>query len=80
MGTSGQGAYQGGRRPKGAMGILHLRDTGCFAFRIGDMVTDSEDGEGPGQFSVQVRAEDHGDAAAAREGRELVIPFVGGSN
>ena len=44
------------------------------------MGTDSGDGEGPGQFSVQGRAEDHGEAAAAKEVRELVLPFVGGSN
>ena len=29
---------------------------------------------------MQVRAEDHGEAAAAREGQELLLPFVGGSN
>ena len=44
------------------------------------MGTDSKDGEGPGKFSVQGRAEDHGEAAVAREGRELVLTFVGGSN
>ena len=41
---------------------------------------DSEDGEGPGQFSVQGRAEDHREAAAAREGQDMVLPFVGRSN
>ena len=44
------------------------------------MGDDSEDGEDPGHFLVQGRAEDYGEAAAAREGRELVLPFVGGSN
>ena len=44
------------------------------------MGTDGEDRKGHGQFSVQGRAEDHGGAAAAREGRDLVLPFVGGSN
>ena len=44
------------------------------------MGADSEDGEGPGKFSVQGRAEDHREAAAAREGRDLVLTFVGGSN
>ena len=44
------------------------------------MGSDSKDGEVPGQFSVQVRAEDHGEADAAREGQYLVLPFVGGSN
>ena len=44
------------------------------------MGSDREYGEGPGQFSVQGRAEDYGDADAAREGRELVLPLVGGSN
>ena len=62
------------------MGVLHLRETGYFALRVRDMGADGKDGEGPGQFSVQVRAEDHGETAAAREGRELVLPFVGGRN
>ena len=48
------------------MGVLHLRDTGCFALWVGDMGADSKYGEGPGQFSVQGRAEDHGEAAGAR--------------
>ena len=43
------------------------------------MGTDGEDGKCPGQFSVQGRAEDHREAAEAREGRELVLPFVGRS-
>ena len=47
------------------------------------MGSDEEDGIDPGQFSVQGRAEAHGEAAAAREGRErryLVLPFVDRSN
>ena len=44
------------------------------------MGADSEDGEGPGQFSVQGCAVNHGEADAAREGRELVLPFVGRIN
>ena len=46
---------------------------------VGDVSVDGDDGEIPRQFSVQVREEDHG-KAAAREGRELILPFVGGSN
>ena len=44
------------------------------------MGTDSEDGKGPGQFSVQGRAEDHGEAAVAQERRDLLLPFFGGSD
>ena len=44
------------------------------------MDTDSEDGKGPGQFSVQGRMEDHGEAVAEREGQDLVLTFFGGSN
>ena len=44
------------------------------------MVTDSKDGKGPGQFSVQGCAEDQGEAAAARERRYLLIRFVGGND
>ena len=43
------------------------------------MGTDGEDGKGPGQFSVQGRTEAHGEAAAARERRDLVLPFAGES-
>ena len=44
------------------------------------MGSGEEDGIGPGQFSVQGRAEAHGVAASAREIRYLVIPFVGSNN
>ena len=47
---------------------------------FGDMGADGEDGEGPVQFSVHGCAEDHGEATAARERRELVLPIVGESN
>ena len=40
------------------------------------MGTDGEDGKDPGQFSVQGCAEAHGEAAAARERRDLVLPVV----
>ena len=30
-------------RPKGVTGVLHRRDTGCFALQVGDMGADSED-------------------------------------
>ena len=80
MGTSVQGAGQGGCRPKGVKGVLHCRATGCFALWVGDVGVDGKDGEGPGQFSFQGREKDHGEAATAREVRELVLPTVGGSN
>ena len=44
------------------------------------MGTDSEDGEGPIQLSVKGRTEDHGESAAAREGRAMVLPLFDGSN
>ena len=62
------------------MGVLHRRDTGCFALWVGDIGADGEDGEGFGHFLVQSCAEYHGEATAAREGRDLVLPFVGGRN
>ena len=40
----------------------------------------SEDGDVSRQFSVRGCAEDHRESAAARKGREMVLPFVGGSN
>ena len=80
LGTSVQGAWQGGRRPKGVKGVLHRRDRCCFALWVRDVGADGEDGEGPGQFSVQCHKEYHREAAAAREGRELVLPFVGSRN
>ena len=44
------------------------------------MGVDGEDGKGPRHFSVQGREEDNREAAATTEGRELVLPDVGGSN
>ena len=44
------------------------------------MGTDGEDGKVPGQFSVQVCVEAHGEAAAAQEIQDLLLPFVGGSD
>ena len=64
----------------GVTNTLHRRDTGSSSLRVGNMGSDEEDGKGPGQFSFQGRAEDHGEAAVAQEGRDLVLPFVGGSN
>ena len=43
------------------------------------MVPHSEDGEGPGHISVQVRDEDHWEAAPAQERQELGVPASGGS-
>ena len=47
---------------------------------VRNMGTDGKDGKGPGQFSVQGRAEAHREAAATRERRDLVLPFAGGSD
>ena len=44
------------------------------------MGTDGEYGKGPGQISVQGRAEAHGEAAAARERRDLALTFSDWSN
>ena len=44
----------------------------------GDMGPHSEDGEGPGQPSVQGREGDHREASAAEERRDLVLPASGG--
>ena len=44
------------------------------------MSTDNEDEKDPGHFSVQGRAEEYREAAAAWEGQDLVLPFVGRSN
>ena len=44
------------------------------------MGIDAADGEGPGQFPVQGRKEDHGETTAAKEGLELDIPAAGGNN
>ena len=44
------------------------------------MGTAGEDGKGPGQFSVQGRMEDRGEAALAQEVRDLVLPSIGRSD
>ena len=83
LGTAGKGAWQGGRRPQGVTEILHRRDTGGSALRVRNMGSNKEDRKGPGQLSVQVRAEAHGKSAAAQEGqdgRDLVLPFFGRGN
>ena len=80
MGTSVQGAWQGGRRPKGVKGVLHRRDPGGFDLWVRDVGVDGADGEGPGQLPVQGCEEYHREAAVEKEGRELCIPADGGSN
>ena len=42
------------------------------------MGPNSADGEGPEHFPVQGREEDHWEATAAKEGRELGLPTAGG--
>ena len=80
MGTFVTGARQGGSRPKGVAGILHCSDPGGLVIWVGDVGTNVADREGPGQFLVQGREEDHGETVAAKEGRDLDIPTVGGNN
>ena len=80
MGSSVKGARQGGSRPKGVAGVLHCSKPGSLALWVRDVGVNGAYGEGPGQFSVQGRKEDHGETAVATEGRELDIPAVGGSN
>ena len=83
MGTAGKSDWQVRRRPQGVTEILHGRDTGGSALRVGNMGSDEEDGKGLGQFSFQGCAESHGEASAAQEGRDvrdLVLSFIGGSN
>ena len=47
LGMAGKGIWQGGRRPQGVMDILHCRDTGGSALRVGNVGSDKEDGKGP---------------------------------
>ena len=80
MGKFFTGAQQGGSRPEGVASVLHRSDSGCLALWVGDVGINAADGEGPGQFPVQDREEDHGETTAAKEGRELDIPAEGGNN
>ena len=80
MGASVKGARQGGSRPKGVAGVLHSSDPGGLALWVGDMGVNVAYGEGPGQFPVQGSEKCHGETAAAKEGQELDLPTVDGSN
>ena len=80
MGAAVKGARQGGSIPKVVKGVLNCCDPGGFALWVGDVGVNGAYGEGPGQFTVQGGKEDHGEEAAAKEGRDLVLLAVGESN
>ena len=80
LGTFVTGDRQGGSIPKGVAGVLHRSDSGLLSLWVGDVGINVADGEGPGQFPVQGREEDHGETAAAKGGQELKIPAFGGNN
>ena len=80
LGTVITGDRQGGSRPEGVAGVLHRNDSGGLSIWVRDVGINVEDGEGLGKFPVQVCKEDHGQTAAAKEGKELDIPAVGGNH
>ena len=80
MGTFVTGDRQGGSRPKGISGVLHCSNSGGLDLWGGDVGLNAKNGEGPGQFPVQVCEEDHRETTAAKEGWELDIPAAGGDN
>ena len=45
-----------------------------------DLGVYGKNGKGPGHLSGQGNAEAHGETAATRERREVVLPITGGSN
>ena len=80
MGAAVKGSRKGGSRPKGVKGVQKRHDTGGFALWVGDVGVNGAYGEGPGQFTVQGGKEDHGEEAATKEGREMVLLAIGESN
>ena len=80
LGTFVTSAQQGGSRPVGVLGVLHLSDSGGLALWVGDLGINVADGEGPGQFPVQGRESDHWETAMAKEGRDMDIPANGRNN
>ena len=73
------GAGPGGSGPEGVADVLYSGNPGGTPLWGGYLGTHPKDGEGPGQFSVQGREEDHWEATAAKEIREMVIPTAVGS-
>ena len=67
----------GGSRPEGVEDLLYSGRPGGPTLWEGDMGPHSKDGEGPGQISVQGREEDHWEAPAAKERRDMGIPTSG---
>ena len=72
------GAGPGGSGPEGVVELLYSGCPGGPPHWGRDVGPHPEDGEGPGQFSVQGREEDHWEATTTKEGRELGIPTAGG--
>ena len=54
---------QEGGRPKGIWDVLQGSNPGGVAFRLGGVGPYPPHGTGPGQFSAQVRVEEHREAA-----------------
>ena len=71
------GAGPGGSGPKGVTDVLYSSILDGPPLWGGDLGTNPEEGEGPGQFSVQGGKEDHWEATAAKDRRELGIPTSG---
>ena len=78
MGAAVSGSGPGGSRPKGVEDLLYSGLPGSPTLWGGDVGPHSEDGEGPGQFSVQGREEDQWEATTSKERRELGLPTDGG--
>ena len=77
MGAVVSGSGPGGSRSEGVEDVLYIGRPGGPTLWGGDLGSHSEDGEVPGQFSVQGRKEDHWEATAAKEVQELGIPTAG---
>ena len=78
MGAVVSGSGPGGSIPKGVEELLYSGRPGGPTLWGGDVVPHSEDGEGPGQLSAQGSKEDHWEATAAKERREMGLPTSGG--
>ena len=71
------GSELGGSIPEDVEELVYSGHPGGPTLWGGDLGPHSEDGEGPGKFSVQGREEDHWEATAEKERRDLGIPTPG---
>ena len=78
MGAVVSGSGPGGSIPEGVKDILYSGFPGGPNLWGRDLGSHSEDGEGPGQFSVQGSEEDHWEATAAKERLELGLTTSSG--